>query len=100
MKNKIPLTTDNIYVGCKIKIGLPRIWCEVNDPHAIIWMKGKVTKIFPCREITESDGCTHWSRFACEVNCKWSKHHHYFKLNHMQCVCGQDNKFHSIYLIK
>lgn len=99
-KKRELLSTDNIYVGCRVKIKLPRIWCEVKDTHANIMLKGKVTKIFPCREDILPDGQTQWSRFMCEINCKWKKQHYYFKLNNLQCVCGQDNKFHSIYFLK
>ena len=84
MRKNECLSTDNIYVGCKVKIGLPRIWCEViNDPHAVIWMKGKVAKIFPCREITNTGGTKEWTRFACNINCRWKKHHYYFKLTNL-----------------
>jgi hypothetical protein len=100
MRKNECLSTDNIYVGCKVKIGLPRIWCEVNDPHAVIWLKGKVTKVYPCREITNTDGTKEWTRFACNINCRWKKHHYYFKLTNLQCICGEDGKFHSIYLTK
>ena len=99
MKHKILLTQDNAYIGCRIKIGLPRIYCEINDPHSIIWMKGKVIEFTKGYEKQDKDNKSYIPAM-CVIRCIWKKRHHYFKIDRMQCFCRDNGKFDNVYLAK
>lgn len=92
MKNKSEVNIHNVQEGMKIKVALPRTWCQVNHTSPIVWMKGKITRI----DYSKKDN----SRISgiC-FNLKWNKHHHYFKIENMVAF-PKEGVFANIYKIK
>lgn len=39
------LTTEEVYVGMKIKCAVPARWLEVPSKSAYVWMKGRITEV-------------------------------------------------------
>lgn len=64
MRNKEKVTADNAKVGMKIKVVLPRTWCQVNHTSPYVWMKGTIIDVnYSKADPTKLSGIT--------FNCKW-----------------------------
>lgn len=76
MRNRTKVTTDNAKLGMRIKVAFPRVWCEVQHTSPIVWMKGKIIDVnLDKTDPTKVVGFT--------FNCRWKKHHYYFKIDRM-----------------
>lgn len=39
------LTTEEVYVGMKVKCAVPARWLEVSSNSPLVWMKGRITEV-------------------------------------------------------
>lgn len=90
MRNKLAVTNDNVYLGMRVKIGLPKVWCQVNHNSNTLWLKGKVTRIDYSKKEPEKI-------IAITINARWKKHHYYFKVENMWCHVDNNGVYKSIY---
>lgn len=91
MRNRKQLTTDNVYLGQRIKVGISTRWCQVSGSTLLTYLKGKIIEIHH----SKNDGNVSSITFSA----KWNKHHHYFKLDRMWTM-PKDGKFPYIYICK
>lgn len=92
MKCKSEVNIQNAKIGMRIKVALPRAWCQVNHTSHIVWLKGKIIDInYSKKDNTKISGIT--------FNCKWKKHHYYFKIDRVWAP-ADNGVFTNIYKCK